>query len=231
LQAFPPHQLGTESNWAQAFELNYYVFLRKKDGSVWMRWFGDDRGKEAEKIEIEPGILFGRVTSLENGAWRSAAYVRSDFRVGVRSDGTFRIWANYKLDRQRYYEWVAADFQIGKETNWLAVAGYDEKIVTLKYDGSLWLWDFAYDWRNGWNNERRTRELVNTIPVRLGTHSDWIAVAGNGGGVISLAADGGLWYWPLERPDYYYGGNQKFEPLLDIPRKPIFLGNIFGQSD
>ena len=51
------------------------------------------------------------------------------------------------------------------------------------------------------------------------------------GHIVSLAADGGLWYWPLERPEYYDSGNRKFEPLLDIPRKPVFLGNIFGKSD
>ena len=236
LQVFTPLQLRKESDWSQTFEVNNRLAVRKKDCSVWMQDFADDRDKEAEKIEIEPGIFFGRVTSLENGTWRSTAAVRygAGFRLGIRSDGTFRIWADEQLDRQQYYKWVAVDFQIGKETNWLAVAGYGEKIVTLKRDGSLWLWDYHYDWRNGWygNVERQMLEIAGKTPIRLGKYSDWIAIAsGNDNGITSLAADGSLWYWPLEREVYWYGNDKQFEPLLDMSHKPQLLGNVFSKTN
>ena len=90
------------------------------------------------------------------------------------------------------------DLQLGKETNWLAVAGTAQKIVTLKDDGTLWLWNFYHDNHRGWDPERDEREMLDVKPVRLGTHADWIAIAAADGGIISLAADGSLWYWPLE---------------------------------
>ena len=83
-------------------------------------------------------------------------------------------------------------------------------------------------------------------PVRLGTHADWIAITSEGGDIVSLAADGSLWYWPLEnenlmRGSYsgyfeYFGysmgnGNSLLPPLLDISHKPQFLGNIFGKGN
>jgi hypothetical protein len=80
--------------------------------------------------------------------------------------------------------------------------------------------------------------MLDVKPVRLGTHSDWIAIAGADGGIISLAADGSFWFWPLGRPsdfkyfyDYGNGDGSHFEPLLDMSRKPQFLGNVFGKSD
>jgi len=121
------------------------------------------------------------------------------------------------------------------------VAGHYENIVTLKDDGTLWLWDFHHDYRYGWIPEFNERKMLEAKPVRLGTHSDWIAITGAAGGIISLAADGSLWYWPLESLDYivrtggspvfYDNSNSHFESLLDVSRKPQLLGNVFGKTD
>jgi hypothetical protein len=131
--------------------------------------------------------------------------------------------------------------QFGNDTNWLGVAGRGQKIVTLKNDGSMWVWDFYHDNRFGWDTERDERKMMGVKPVRLGTHADWIAITSADGGIISLAADGSLWYWPLEGGTYMSetglvrlfqdNDNNSFEPLLDISRKPQFLGNVFGQSN
>jgi hypothetical protein len=166
------------------------------------------------------------------------------FKVGVRDDGTFRIWAEQRVvwDKSRNYgnhEWFPTDLQIGDGTNWIAVAGEGEKIVTLKDDGTLWSWDFHYDYRHGWNPDNSESEVLNVRPVRLGTHADWIAISG----ATALAADGSLWFWPLQSAEdmgnhgtvfdsfFNNNGNSHFEPLLDISRKPQLLGNIFGKID
>ena len=58
-------------------------------------------------------------------------------RSGIRDDGTFRIYAQevrVTSRKQQYgsFVWSNVDLQIGTGTNWLAVTGYDEQIVTLK---------------------------------------------------------------------------------------------------
>jgi hypothetical protein len=85
--------------------------------------------------------------------------------------------------------------------------------------------------------------MLAVKPVPLGTHADWVAITEAPGGIVSLAADGSLWYWPLESAQqlatYYDGGgifwdnnnNRYLEPLLDISRKPQKLTNIFGKAD
>jgi hypothetical protein len=240
MQSFTPYRLGTESNWAEVFLAGYQLCLRKTDGSLWTSWIDNPK----QKIELEPGFSLQRSPLLARNKWRGMTRIWGglDYQFGIRNDGTFRIMADQRLNNQSHsYEWKEADLQFGKDTNWLGVAGHYEKVVTLKNDGTLWLWDFHHDYRRGWYPERDEREKLEVKPVRLGTHSDWIAITGAEGGIISLAADGSLWYWPLENASYlaeraaggFLFGNHdsNFDPLLDISRKPQRLGNIFDKAD
>ncbi len=241
LQPFTPHRLGTESNWTEVFLEGYRSYLCKTDGSLWTPW--DEPHKQ--QFEVEPGFSLQRLPVHVSNQWRGMTRIRLwvgyGYQLGVRDDGTFRIMADQRLDKQSHsYEWTEADLQLGKNTNWVGVAGHGEKVVTLKDDGTLWLWDFQHDYRR-WDSELDERDMLATKPVRLGTHSDWIAVTGAEGGIISLAADGSLWYWPLDSLEYIRrsgdvllfsdDNNSYFEPLLDFSRKPQLLGNVFGKAD
>jgi len=238
LRAFTPYQLGAESNWAEVFLFHYYNYLRKTDGSLWLLNDSSWNTNGQTLLEIEPGLIVQSVKNLGREKFRSVARVAygMQYNIGVREDGTFRIWADeryefFKGKRYGNYEWFPTDLQIGDGTNWIAVAGEGDKIVTLKNDGSLWLWNFSHDNRRGWDREVGEREMLKIKPVRLGTHSDWISISGSGN-VTALSADGSLWYWPLENAHSIIGGyfnnyDSNFEPLLDISRKPQFLRNIF----
>ena len=243
LRTFTPYRLGIESNWADVFLVGYEPCLRKTDGTVWTqmgRWTPWN-GNQKQTFELEPGFSIARAELLEHGKWRSTSSTWSglSYQLGVSSDGIFRIWADQRLNlRSHSYEWTAADLQFSKDTNWLAVAASNEKVVTLKNDGTLWSWNFHHDDWRGVDADRDERQMLDVKPVRLGTHSDWIAVAGTDGGIISLAADGSFWFWPLGRPydfrflyDYRNGDGSYFEPLLDMSHKPQFLGNVFGKAD
>jgi hypothetical protein len=244
LRAFTPQRLGTESNWAEIYGNRggaEQMFLRKSDGSLWAR--ADSWNTNGQTLlQLEPGFTVQSVKNLGREKFRSVALVSHglQFRVGVRDDGTFRIWAGERLHKGvRYgdYEWFPTDLQIGDGTHWLAVAGQGDKIVTLKDDGSLWLWNFHLNFQRAitWDTDRFAREIQDTRPVRLGTHSDWTAISGSYGNVATLAADGSLWFWPLERSDYYRdyddGNGSHLEPLLDISHKPQWLGNVFGKTE
>jgi hypothetical protein len=239
LRSFTPWRLGTESNWAGVFLATYQVFLRKTDGSVWTT--GVYNGNNKQTTELEPGFSIERTSLFQDDKWRGTTTIGNgpDYNLGVHSDGTFRLWADQKLNQQSNgYEWTVADLQFGTDTNWLGVAGRGEKIVTLKNDGSLWVWNFHHDNRRGWDPARDEREMVDAKAVRLGTHSDWIGITSGDGGIISLAADGSIWHWPLEDAAYYLGesdnhnnaDNSHFEPLLDVSRKPQLLGNVFSNT-
>lgn len=240
LKSFTPQRLGMETNWSEVFSLENQPCLRKTDGSVWTTW--NNEPSSWPIVKVEPGFSIQRAAYLENGAWRSTTTIGM-FKLGIRDSGTFRIRAEERLNQElRIYEWNAAKLQFGTDTNWLAVAGGGQKSVTLKNDGTLWLWNFYHDNSRGWNTERDERDMLAVKPVRLGTHADWIAITSAEGGIISLAADGSLWYWPLASASDFaadFGGssfwdnrnNNYFVPLLDISRKPQLLGNIFDKAD
>jgi ABC-type transport system involved in multi-copper enzyme maturation permease subunit len=243
LHSFTPQRLETGADWAETILADNRSFLRKTDGSVWeMSWDRNNQNQQPVQ-ELEAGVFIQRAPYLEPGKWRSMTAIWSglSYRLGIREDGTFRIRADQKLNKKlNSYDWTAADLQFGHGTNWLAVAGRDEKIVTLKDDGTLWLWPFRHDDWRGWDNDRDEREMLGRNPVRLGTHTDWLAITSADGGIISLAADGSLWYWPLESARRFAEdsgrfwdnhSNTYFEPLLDISRKPQRLGNVFGHAE
>jgi hypothetical protein len=77
----------------------------------------------------------------------------------------------------------------------------------------LWKWEY---------NHHTFAEDFTTPPTRLGIHNAWVAIANSEGGVVSLATDGSLWFWPdPESYEFPYA-------LLKLPKQPKFLCNIFG---
>jgi hypothetical protein len=191
LGAFKPYRLGTNSDWAQIFSLDA-IYARKTDGTAW--------------TITSDGFV--RATNLDQNQWRSlACSFWRRYLLGIRNDGTLWIY--------RENEWL----QVGRGTDWTAVAASDDKIVTLKSDGSLWQWKLDLD--------KKLTLTANTAPTRLGIHNDWVAVADDRYGVISLAADGSLWYWPDKG---VLEGSQN-ELWLKPSPKPQWLANIFGKSD
>jgi hypothetical protein len=243
LHTFTPQQVGTQTNWAEVFLADDHPRIRKADGSVWALWADSYYKWPVE--EIEPGFKIQRQPYQEGDTWRSTTEIWSGlrYRLGIRADGTFRICADEQLNKITHaYELLPVDYQFGTASNWLAVAGRGEKVVTLKDDGSLWGWNLYHDSRRGVDTQRDEREMLAVKPVPLGTHADWVAITEAPGGIVSLAADGSLWYWPLESAERFSSdfGNgifwdndhqNYFSPFLDISRKPQKLANIFGNAE
>jgi hypothetical protein len=204
LQACKPYRVGTNSDWAQVFSFSD-VYARKNDGTVWT----------VENKNLVQATTFGQTKgrSLVWTWW-------SGYRFGVRDDGT--LWICPLINTNSH--WVASEMvQVGRDTDWTAVADDIEKTVALKSDGSLWKWDMYRG--NLWNSINESpRAIANAVPIRLGIHNDWVTLA-SWQGVISLAADGSLWSWPHK--EFVW---EESTPLLRPPRKPQLLANIFGPS-
>ncbi len=239
LRDYLPRQLGIESNWARVYQEPYGgMFLYQTDGSVWS--WAENWNTNGEVIRnLTPGMAIAMIGDSRLPQFHSTAQIIHGlgFKVGVATDGTFRIWGEERLARESRgeYTWCTTNLQIGADNHWAAVAGNGEKVVTLKNDGTLWLWNFQYDY-NGphrWSPDLFEQEVKAVRPTRLGTHADWIAISGGRGDVCTLAADGSLWYWPLEwhgnQNEAVYGG-QPLPPLLDFSHKPRYLGNALLTS-
>ena len=224
-RAFEPYRLGTESNWAEIFPESYGFSLKQNNGHAWAF---EDYGRSARTnyVDLGHGLSIRRAANFDQIQWRNIDSQDNGFAIGVRKDGTLWAWGDLPpaLVHAPYFEVFSKPVQIGNETNWLAAADCWPTLVALKNDGSLWKWDYRF-------------ESKTLTWQKLGIHSDWVAIQGSYNGIMSLAADGSLWHWQfVPFYNYYYGGNAK-RYLLGVslfptpPRKPEFLGNIFGKPD
>jgi hypothetical protein len=236
LSHFTPRRAGTDSDWAEVRQIGSKPWLKKKDGTFYST---DNWGiAQLQGIAIETNLIVFPVPDVNSDQTPNmiTLYYMYSERLRVDPDGVFRIVAGQQLQRgprggnYNTWTWVPKNLPIGQGTNWLAAAGEPDEAVTLKKDGTLWLWQFRHG-QYAYTDSSES-EIIKTIPVQLGTHSDWIAIADyNGHSVVALAADGSLWYWPLAWQPYYYSDDQErplhVSPILDLSHKPQLLGNVF----
>ena len=193
----PPTRLGSETNWAGLFMADYTtVRAKKRDGSIWVwppAWNGNnDSGQFVQSTNTDI-------------SWRGF----NDRFVGIGTNG--ELWfASGQWDQRSKYV-PQSKFQLGKGMKWKAAtyAGWDDEIIALRSDGTLWKW--SHLWQLDFDPEK-------IHATQLGNHSDWMALPDSWSG-IALAADGGLWFWGMR------------DVLFLAPsRKPVFIGNIFGNE-
>ena len=206
LRAFKPHRLGANSDWTQIFSLGHIFYATKADGTVWT----------IAGSGLVPATNLD--STFSQTKWRSLVLI-PECGFGVRDDGTLWVYDAMWIGNSHLigHEMV----QVGREMDWEATAAGFQRLVALKSDGSLWKWDALRTVPSNGSRWQSPSVIANTTPTRLGIHSDWVAVAKDWEGMISLAADGSLWYWPDER---YFEDSS----LLKISGRPQFLANIFA---
>ena len=228
-RAFEPMRLGADSDWAELASSSWLsqIIFRKTDGRAWIN-FGPSADYKVETLRFDEKTTLTRSSLHDGVGWRGLAWVYlpqgNSCQVGVRTDGTFRVCMVWRLPAGKTSgpnELTKFDLQLGKASDWRAIAGDDGTVVTLKADGSLWQWDFPVD---------PTTRPDTASATRLGTHSDWRAVVSAPNGIISLADDGSLWLWHIGRRDFS-PSQHAIQPLLAFSRKPQSIGNIFGKAE
>ena len=227
LRDLPPKRLGTDADWAGFFQTGYGTAYRKSDGQVFIQT--QPNLKRTNVVNLGEGFALAREVSLEGETWRrlffSSAPQVGSLDVGLTESGTLRVFLNSWLAvlkregvRSKVLEIRSA--RPGK-THWLdaTVNGSSGEIIALNSDGTLWKWEF----KSGSGDL-----AADAVATQLGTHSDWISIAGGMDGVVCLAADGSLWLW---HSDERFGNSSMLRPLLRSTRHPQFVGNIFAKSE
>jgi hypothetical protein len=218
LQSFTPQRLVAETGFDRILAGVGCIHAWKTDGSAWAVRAGA-RGDKMKENEM--GVVLDRTSFLDNTKWRGLARF-GDRQVGLRDDGTLWGWTTDWLFAQG--SGARADnptlVRISSDDDWTSVAGTYETLALRKADGSAWRWVFP-----GW--DRRAFPFKQP-PVRLGSSHDWIGVGSALGGVITLAADGRLYYWsgPASLPSR----SDVDQPMLAPSRKPMLIEDIFHRT-
>jgi hypothetical protein len=109
--------------------------------------------------------------------------------------------------------------QMGSETNWAAINADENSLRALKKDGTLWKLRTE-------GSARLSAPEPKDLPWdKISRRHDWLALSAPSD-VITLAADGTLWWWESEG---YPFGPDRYR-VLRPSRKPIYLGSIFDQN-
>ncbi len=235
LRHLTPERIGTESNWEEVYHRDREDLLRQTDGSMWT--FNLSQHTNGHTLsEIEPGLLIQSVKEFGYKKYRSTTggWDLGGVKIGVDKDGSLRIFAEERVvmradSRYGDYDWFPQKLQIGHETNWLEVSSVDSRLIALKNDGTLWLWNVRNLRYNNYSLAEIEAAFQNTPPTRLSKNTDWLAISGD----TALAADGSLWVWPLATAADHFGwydGEARLPSLLDYSHQPQRLGNIFDQA-
>jgi hypothetical protein len=133
--------------------------------------------------------------------------------VGVRSDGTLWISSEAKP-----FAWTGAHMtQFGTENNWRQVVRWQNHLLLLKTDGTLWHWGtnnpywHQGQWESHWPSVRQDQ------PRQIGTNADWMDIFPSSL-VFARKQDGTVWRLESEPEPVKVGqvgraGNRRPEPL------------------
>jgi hypothetical protein len=212
LRAYQPRQISTNSDWQELVHLAGPA-AQKMDGSVWN--VSLDPETRQDFIALNTNLVQSGFTRQPLDDSKLAGNF-DDVQAGVRQDGTLWFWGHLHWD-PRYAKLKEETLQSGRDTNWVAVALGQSRMVALKSDGTLWNW-------GGGDYSGQYADEYTRPPRPLGIHHDWVALAQTREGIVSLAADGSLWLW---RDNVYYGSRYK---LIPPSQKPIALGNLLSVS-
>ena len=102
--------------------------------------------------------------------------------------------------------------RIGKDSDWAFVSTSAITTLALKTDGSLWAWGGNGDGQFGNGTSCNSiSEGIRRGIVRIGTDTDWVAVAA-GNTSAGIKANGSLWVWGANGSGQLGNGTQ--EPSL-----------------
>jgi alpha-tubulin suppressor-like RCC1 family protein len=118
---------------------------------------------------------------------------------GIRFDGTLWCWGRntgYQLGGASTDAQVRHPLQVGTDTDWLRVESGQQFSFALKREHSLWAWgtNVARD-ATGDGNPLGTESDVLEVPTRLGSASDWVAVAVRVFHTCAVNRASELWCW------------------------------------
>ncbi|OYW76315.1 MAG: hypothetical protein B7Z37_09475 [Verrucomicrobia bacterium 12-59-8] len=185
-----PVQVGSVTTWTSIASGSYHSLAQRSDGSLWA-WGQNSYGQigNASTSTITSPVQIGTATNWNSF---SCGYYSS---VGTRSDGTLWSWGRNAEGQigdgtltQR-----SSPIQIGSDTNWQQAQAGGYHMLARKNDGTIWAW--------GWNNYGQLGQGYNdqtlhgTIPLQIGTATNWAVLAPGNGCNIATRSDGTLWSW------------------------------------
>jgi len=178
-----PVQIGSGNNWNTFYACDQGKSIGiKSDGTMWV-FYNPDKFYEKEPFEIASG-----------NDWE---FCRSEF-IAIKSDGTMWsiIWGprNTLTDMEKALG-IPQNLlsiklkQIGTDKGWKCAYLYDERLLALKKDGTIWSCQYSF------TQEQISNESV-VSPIQLGKDNNWEFIDTYFEDIsVGVKSDGSAFYW------------------------------------
>ncbi|MBX7209167.1 MAG: M36 family metallopeptidase [Verrucomicrobiaceae bacterium] len=182
-----PTQVGTATDWASVYATQSHLLAIKTNGTLWACGLNSSG-------QLGLGDSTNRTSLTQVGTatnWKAAA--GSLFTLAVRTDGTLWSWGSNSGGQLGDGSTTSRNLpaQVGTATDWNSVEAGNTHSIAVKTDGSLWSWGGNTFGQTGNGNMTSPQ----TLPLRVGTATDWATSVGGSSGTHALKTDGTLWAW------------------------------------
>lgn len=172
----------------------------RSDGSLWS-WGWNEKGQSGNGVSertATPTLADG------NRVWKKTVGGKA-YGFFLAEDGS--LWAAGTATNGVQGTNDGVDHKvltrIGTDNDWVDMAcsrfwGYSA--FAIKTNGTLWSWGENYAGQLGIGNTQ-----AQTLPVQVGTDTDWKQVAAGVSSVLALKTDGSLWGWGLNMNGELFG--------------------------
>ena len=187
-----PVQENTQAtNWAAVSAGGNHTVAIKADGSMYA-WGRNNVGQ----LGIAAGDTTNRNVPTRVGTATDWAYVSAggSHTVAIKTGGSMYAWGANDISQlgDGTMTNCQTPLQIGSDT-WTAVATGQRHTVAINKNGELYAWGGGYYGQLGGGISGDTAN--RNVPTKIGTATDWAAVAAGEDHSVAMKTDGTLWAW------------------------------------
>jgi hypothetical protein len=184
---YTPVPAAPGNDWAQVSAGGVHVVAIKKDGTLWA--WGHNWAGSVGVPSVKGSLVPLQVGSATNWVKIWAGLLET---VAMQSDGSLWYWGeNPDPTFAQGTNQIFEPTRVSPDTNWVSIGFGVNTVLAVKSDGTLWTWGRQAHVLLGSNSTN-----LDAVPARLGTNSDWRALAPATGwwSIGLIKQDGSLWY-------------------------------------
>ena len=187
-----PTRVGTASNWTAIAAGNNYSLAINSSGELWA-WGSNGSGHTGLGTTVGNTLTPARVGTASNWTTIAAGAALITHSLAINSSGELWAWGSNSNNSLGLGGGGARNVptRVGTASNWTTIAVGHNHSLAINSSGELYAWGHNGNGKTGFD----TIAGNTPIPTRVGTASNWTAVAAGGSHSLAINSSGELWSW------------------------------------